>query len=288
MSLLTLAAGDMRAELAPALGGALTALTWRGHDLLRRAGAEDVRGRRILAMACFPMAPWVNRIAGAGFSWRGRRVRLKRPLRAFRPPIHGQAWVRPWRVAALEEGRAELTLEAGGDDWPWRYGLRETITLAPDHAAITLRLENRAQAAMPAAIGLHPYFPITQSTRIAFTAPRWWRPAGELPQRLEAPPGPFRYALARAPKGLIDACYVDWGGAATIRQAQVTVEMRADGARFLHLYAARGARALCLEPQTAMPNAPHHRAAGAACGLATLAPGRTLSLTLSLRPAEAC
>ena len=284
MTLIDLEAGDMRATVAPALGGSLTALSWRGHEVLRSAKGEDLACRRMLAMACFPMAPWVNRIAGGRFQFGGRRVRPRRPLRAFQLPIHGQAWMRAWRVSAQEADRVELSLLAGGDDWPWRYRLSQIIALTPDYARITLQLRNEAPSAMPSAIGLHPYFPITQSTRIAFRAPRWWRRSGELPQARSAPPGPVRFPIPRAPKGLIDTCYLDWDGAATVHQSGLRVRLSADGARFLHLYAARGARALCLEPQTAMPDAVHHLHAGRDCGLVALAPGRTLSLTLTLRP----
>ncbi len=72
--LVTLTAGCLTLELSPAIGGSITALRWKGELPIMRAcsSGED----NVLEAASFPLVPFVNRIRGGGFDFRGREVRL--------------------------------------------------------------------------------------------------------------------------------------------------------------------------------------------------------------------
>ena len=106
-----------RLTLAPQLGGAIRAFEWRGRDILRPAAAtaDDP-----FEMACFPMVPYVNRIAHGRFEFGGRAVQLERNWTADPHPIHGQAWRRPW-----SRRRAAPTR------WRGTSGLRAALRRAP-------------------------------------------------------------------------------------------------------------------------------------------------------------
>jgi len=64
-----LTAGDWICELRPGLGGAITSLGLGGGPVLR---PTPETASAILETACFPLVPYANRIADAGFQFQGR------------------------------------------------------------------------------------------------------------------------------------------------------------------------------------------------------------------------
>ena len=48
--------------------------------------------------ASFPLVPYVNRIRGGRFTFRGREVRLAPNMAGDPSPLHGQGWLSPWQV----------------------------------------------------------------------------------------------------------------------------------------------------------------------------------------------
>ena len=81
----SLSAGPLRLELNPSIGGAISAFEWSdgnlAHELLRKCNSPL---EKVLDAACFPLVPYVNRIRGGRFTFRGRevaRVERKRPER---------------------------------------------------------------------------------------------------------------------------------------------------------------------------------------------------------------
>ena len=70
---------------------------------------------KVLDAACFPLVPYVNRIRGGSFTFRGRTVRLEPNMAGDPSPLHGQGWLNPWDRRA--PGRNER-----GPDLPPRGG----------------------------------------------------------------------------------------------------------------------------------------------------------------------
>src|SRR3984957_9975826 len=88
--------GATRVTLDPGRGGTIRELNWHGHDVLRPTPANA--GDDPLDTACFPMVPFVNRIAYGRFEFGGRTVQLERNWSEDPHPLHGQGWRKPWTV----------------------------------------------------------------------------------------------------------------------------------------------------------------------------------------------
>ena len=56
----------------------------------------------VLEASSFPLVPYVNRIRGGRFTFRGREVRLAPNMAGDPSPLHGQGWLDPWQVEEAE------------------------------------------------------------------------------------------------------------------------------------------------------------------------------------------
>lgn len=268
-------------EFAPAVGGALSRLTWRGRDILRPI---PMASHDVLEAGCFPMVPFANRIANARFSFRGREVALPAMPRFAPHTLHGDGWQRPWTV--VESGAAlELAFVHEADAWPWRYESRQILEFVGERVRLSLSLTNRSDTDMPAGLGLHPYFPTRPDTWLTLDAPSAWALAEDCaPTRLlsasEVFDGSEGARLADGPA--LDHCYAGWRGAASLSDGHRRVSVRASAnADHVHVFAPPGAGYCCIEPVTHRPDA-LNAPARERSGLAVLAPGETLSMWMEI------
>jgi aldose 1-epimerase len=245
----------LRLTLAPQLGGSIRELKWRGADVLRPApaGASDDP----FQMACFPMVPFVNRIARGCFEFNGQTVRLRPNWSADPHPLHGQGWRAPWNVAAASAAAATLSFEGGGDDWPWRYRCEQRFELASGALSVELSIQNMSSGPMPAMLGLHPYFPDAAHAQLFARLPRVWRTDGNaLPVEEIATPCEWRFDPPRALRTVsLDHCLSGWDGTARLSWPDRLLTLRAAHCSHLHLYAPAGRDFFCIEPQSAAPGA---------------------------------
>ncbi len=76
-SIVELNAGNLRLTLSPSIGGSISAFEWIGgaarRPILRKC---HTRLEKVLDAACFPLVPFVNRIRGGQFTFRGREVSI--------------------------------------------------------------------------------------------------------------------------------------------------------------------------------------------------------------------
>jgi aldose 1-epimerase len=91
MSEVTLSAGPLRLQLSPSIGGAISAFEWTGEGgaerpILRKCNSPL---EKVLDACSFPLVPYVNRIRGGRFSFRGREVRLEANMPGDPSPLHG-------------------------------------------------------------------------------------------------------------------------------------------------------------------------------------------------------
>ena len=244
-----------RLSLAPGHGGAVHEFKWRGRDVLRptpRGLGDDP-----LDTACFPMVPYVNRVAQGRFEFAGREVRLERNWDKDPHPLHGQGWRGSWDVVTHSDTRALLRFEGGADEWPWRYRSEQQFELEPDGLSIELMVENLSESPMPAMLGLHPYFPDAEHARLEVSLPRvWLADSGALPVE-EVPTSPeWSFHSNRAVSEVaLDHGFVGWSGAAVLRWPDRTVTLTAPECRFLHVYTPKNRGFFCVEPQNAAPGA---------------------------------
>ena len=271
--------GDADATLVLDLqhGGAVREYRWRGHPVLRPAVSGSVSDP--FQLASFPLVPYVNRIAGGRFE-AGTAVTLAPNWSADPHPLHGKGWRSPWVLEDSTGSAAILRFEGGGDEWPWRYRARQRFELKPDGLSLRLSVENLSDSPMPAALGLHPYFPraadahlTTRTTRVWMTDPAAL-PVAEVPV-----PRDWSFDAGRAVAAVpLDHCFTGWSGGARLRWPGFSVTLQASGCGFLHVYVPQGGDFFCLEPQTVATGA-FNRAPGE---VPRVAPGAELALTLDL------
>lgn len=282
---LILRQAGLRLALAPDLGGSVLSFTRLDQDLLRPTpcGATDV-----LQTACFPLAPYANRIAHGRFTFGGRTAQLAPNMAGQVHPLHGDGWRGAWRVEALDGASATLAFDPKDSAWPWLYSARQTIRLTPRGLVLDLEVTNRDTAPGPFGIGFHPYFPNAATARLtAATAGAWMTDADLLPTRWAAG-APFADwsagAAVRGPR-LVDHCHTGWTGDARIDPGGEGAALRLTASPelcCLHIYAPPGEDVFCVEPVSHVPNAVNAPDAAAA-GMRILAPGESLRGWMRLR-----
>lgn len=239
----------------PTRGGAIREFTWRGFDVLRPTPADA--GDDPLDVACFPMVPYVNRVAGGRFDFRGQTVQLEPNWRGDPHPLHGQGWRASWDVVSASNTTAILRFEGGGNEWPWRYRSEQCFELGPDSLWVELSVENLSDTPMPAMLGLHPYFADAAHARLQADLPRiWLTDAAAIPLEEAQTPLRCRFEDSRAMAEVeLDHCFSGWSGVASLRWPDRVVTIRAAQCNYLHIYAPAGKDFFCVEPQTAPPGA---------------------------------
>lgn len=231
-------------------GGRVSSLRIDGRELL--LGVEAAAGRSI-GWGCFVMAPWPGRLAGGQFRWRGRRVQVPRTLGP--DAIHGLVYDRAWQVEEAGGREATLSIELGPAGWPFAGRVRERIAL--DERSIVLEASIEADEPMPVAIGWHPWFlrrganPQVEVDAASTLALREMIPTGvrqAVRGRTDLREGP---ALGRR---RLDDVYVDARSPATIRWPDLELRIEFEPP-LTTVVVHTPTQAICVEPQTAWPNA---------------------------------
>ncbi|MFC4426364.1 aldose 1-epimerase [Deinococcus navajonensis] len=149
----------MSLDLLPALGASVLNLrATSGRPVLREVDPAKVRSSS--DCASFILLPFSNRVRDARFEFAGRAVQLRVTTKDGLTQ-HGDVRNRPWRVR--EQGSAHLICDfdsrAFADmNWPWAFTASVEYRLHGPHLDTSLTLTNVDTAAMPAGLGLHPYF----------------------------------------------------------------------------------------------------------------------------------
>jgi aldose 1-epimerase len=283
----SLAAGNFRLELSPCVGGAISAFEaivagapWR---ILRKC---NNRLENVLDAACFPLVPYVNRIRGGHFVFRGRAVRLTPNMAGDPSPLHGHGWLRAWRIDRAGAAEARLSFHHERGEWPWAYDAAQHFALDEQGLSATLTCRNASAEPMPCGLGFHPYFECGEETRIDTQVERAWTvDADVLP--VDEVPATGRYGLndrAVCGQGL-DNGFGGWGGAATFRDPAwpYRLRMSSPNAAFFQLYSPSQGGIFVAEPVTqanAALNAPEEQ--WPRLGLRVLEPGEEMRLDMRL------
>jgi aldose 1-epimerase len=288
--ILRLEAGLISLELAPEAGGSIAAFRRRSLPLMREMPGEAVAARDARAAASYPLVPYSNRIAGGRFAFGGEDHALALNFGDHPHSIHGNGWQRAWTVESAAADAATLTLEHdpardGAGGWPFAYRAEQAFTLDGRGLGLTIAIENRDARPFPAALGLHPFFPVRAGGTLRFSAQRVWLNGPDmLPTAETAVPRHWSFAAARSPRGAgLDNCFSGWSGAAELRwEAEgVGLRMTADPL-FGHLvvYTPASGETVAVEPVSAMNDAVNRMAAAPGHGLRVLAPGERLAGTV--------
>ena len=285
MTVLSLEAGHLAVDLAPAAGGAILRFAIDGpdgtFDLLRPADAATQATGPGSGNACYPLAPFSNRIANGLIEVDGEQIVLKSNWPGQRHPMHGDGWAHPWTVERRDSRSAVLTYRHDGrEGWPFRYRARQTFRLDHGGLSVSMSVENLEGRSVPAGIGLHPFFPRADDTELACRLAGVWRADAEvLPVERIAVPPEWDFAAARPVEGLaLDNCFDGWDGVATIRWPRRGLGLTLAATqpfRHLVIYVPRGQPYFCVEPVS-------H--ANGAVAQSLLPAGAVLAGEIALRP----
>lgn len=246
-SLVELAAGPARVTIDARAGGRLASLSVAGLELL--VGGEGApRLADGVDWGCYPMAPWVGRIRRGRFSFDGRDYRLKASPGPH--PLHGTVLRRPWEVEHASERVCALRTELG-PEWPFAGWATQLIELEANRLALTLEVHTQATR-MPASCGWHPWWRRDLSSggalELEFSA------GCRLEHDRELLPTGARLPVGDRPAPGWDDCFSDLEGPAVLRWPGALELTMTSDCPYLVVYD-QPAHAVCVEPQTAPPDA---------------------------------
>ncbi|WP_232823560.1 aldose 1-epimerase [Dyella sp. C9] len=249
--LLRIGHGELSVDIAPAAGGRVAQIHYRGQPWL--VGHEH--SAAMISWGSYPMAPWAGRIRHGRFHFEGAAWQL--PVNLGAHAIHGVAFALPWWVEEYSATHAVLSL-ALPEDTRWPFGGVVRQRLAVVDACLRMELSVTAgQQAMPATLGWHPWF--LKPDRMLFA------PSACYPRDDE---GMATLPLAVPPPSPWDDCFIH-AQPIVLERAGQRLQLRSDCDHWV-VYDQPG-HATCVEPQTGPPDACN-------LGLGTrLAPGESLS-----------
>lgn len=284
---LHLSAGALRLQLSPSLGGGISAFEYqhqgRRTSLLRKCNSPP---ENVLELGNFPLVPYVNRIRGGRFTFRGREVRIQPNMPGDVSPLHGQGWLAPWTVETVEPSRAVLGFRHEAGEWPWNYEARQSFALDPQGLSLRLACRNLSSEPMPCGLGQHPYFPCGPATRLDTDVKHVWT-IDENVLPVAKVPAAGRFDLKdRAVCGQdLDHGFGGWGGSVRMSDPEWPCDlvMSSPDTRFFQLYSPAGGGIFVAEPVShanAALNAPEEE--WAELGMQVLEPGQEISLDMRL------
>jgi aldose 1-epimerase len=286
-TIVNLSAGHLRLELSPSVGGAISAFEWNDGDRARPILRDcNTRLENVLEACSFPLVPFVNRIRGGRFTFRGREVVLWPNMAGDPSPLHGQGWLNAWQVERSDSVSAVLTYRHEAGEWPWAYEARQEFALGESGLSLRLSCRNTSDEPMPCGLGQHPYFPCGPETRIDTQVTDVWTiDEHVLPVERIAAEG--RYDLSNrlvCGQGL-DHGFGGWGGKAHMTDPAwpYALKLSSATAKFFQLYSPETGGIFVAEPVShanAALNAPEEQWDG--LGMAVLDPGEAMALDMRL------
>ena len=291
-NMLSLRTGDASLVLAPEIGGSILGWTLAGQPILHRTPAEALIAGNGRGMACFPLVPYSNRIAGGKFSLYGSTHDLALNFGDHPHSIHGIGWQTPWQVdeAGPRAARLSLTHHAEGAVaalWPFAFHATQSFHLTEDVLHVAMELENLAPLPAPAGLGLHPFFPATHHPILHFAADAVWTNGPDMLPAVEiaVPPEWDHHAGRAVGSAALDNCFSAWRGRADIAWAPpgpvLSIEAT-DLFRHLVVFTPPGADFFCVEPVSHRNNALNHLDIDDT-GMHILEPGQSLQGEIRFR-----
>ena len=257
-TLIELSSGRLTATLNPAGGGTVASFQvdrrGRVDDLLRRAGAEAVESGDPLGASCFPLVPFFGFVRSGHIPIAGN----ERPMAANHAsesfPIHGDGWLAPWEVTDAEGDRTTLAyVHDGARGTPYPYRATLGFALSETGLSVEVAVRNTGPEAVPAGLGLHPYFPKTADVELRVRATGAW-PEPPDPEPMGARPVPPEWDLSagrRLGDLELDHCFGGWDGRATVTwpDRRLALDLAADPPLGIFcVWSPRGEDFFCAEP----------------------------------------
>ena len=297
MDPITLRSGPLGVVLSPLTGGAIARFwsetTGPAMELLRPAPTWRSRGA---IRGRWGASRWSHGRIGSAtgrFAFGPRRSSLPPSHPQDRHAIHGHGFQTSWNVVSADPAGAVLEYLHAPGAWPWAYRAVQRISVTPTSLELELTLSNESDAAMPAGLGWHPYFPRTAATTLTARVTGLWQTDAEvLPVACVAPPpdrDPGR-GLARGSGRARQRLRRLGRPGRRSRGPSGGVRLRL-GTRgplgTLVVYTPPGESFFCAEPVSHITDAFNLAATGRAdTGMLTLAPGESVRASAHLDPGD--
>jgi len=290
---LVIQSSDLRAEIAPSLGGGLARFEMiKGEAALPvfrpwpKAGTNDPN-----QLASYVLLPWSNRISSGGFDFEGRFHALEPNFPGEPCPLHGNGWTSEWRLIEHFDDKTTLALTSDGPG-PFRY--EASLAYEMELGCMTMRLsvKNRAELTLPFGLGFHPWLPRTERTQLYAPVQKvWLEDARHLPTECisieDSPEWDFSRSR-RLPQGWINNGFVGWSSKAEIiwpeRGLVLTIEASRELSTYLVYSPGATADFFCFEPVSHSVDAHNLPGGPAANGLKVLAPGESFEAACRFMP----
>jgi aldose 1-epimerase len=274
-----LANDSIEVEVLPAVGARLHRLRAFGCDLLRTPADPAEHVRDPFFWGAYHMAPWGNRIAATPTRVGAALVNLPSNF-GDGTAIHGQVYSRPWRAV----GDGSFAIDAGGDDWPWRYSVNVRVALAEMALSVEQTLVNTSPTDMPAGLGLHPWF--RRPLELAIDADEVIPSNSDPDATAQAVEGGFDLRHRAAPASGLDATWTAiHQPAAELRWPtfNIAATMRTATSRTYIVAATPDSiDAVAVEPQTHAPGGLRRMIEGRPGALTLLPPQGSLTLSIQI------
>lgn len=216
----------------PDQGGRIASLEVFGHELLVTGSDDPVR------WGSYPMVPFAGRVDSGHFTFLGTDHQL--PLNDPPHALHGYGFISPWEQTCANE----LCLQFAH---PWPFGGVAIQRFDLTNSTLTITMEVTATEAQPLILGWHPWFRREIDGHLAelefradwmFDLDDRQIPTGQL---LPPPPGPW------------DNCFTGIRSAPVLRWGDLSLTLHSSTDYWV-VYD-KPEHALCVEPQTGVPNA---------------------------------
>lgn len=293
--MLQLEAGNLRATVYPEAGGIIAGLDWRGpdgrlHKLLHAPDGAVPSTAAPNMMGSWVMAPFANRAFDGVVDDGTTRFTVPDNNPRGGGNIHGFGWQSAWGILGHTAGHTVLEHRRSAGPDPYRYRVRQEISLDDAGMTIALAITNEADQGLPYGIGHHPWFPCAPDTRLGMTASgalifgEAFRATGSepLPEG-----GPYADNPVFATGRETAWSFLGWNGTARIETPSTGLAITLTASESLRcpvVWAPAGADFLCVEPQSHAIGSPSEKAAREAAPLRRLQPGETLEGWLRIVP----
>jgi aldose 1-epimerase len=284
---ISLSSGVLKVTVSPSIGGSICGFDWiegGGRVAVLRKSNSEVEN--VLAAASFPLVPYVNRIRGGHFMFRGRHITLAPNMTGDVSPLHGQGWLSPWQVEQAGASEAILSFHHQAGEWPWEYRAEQHFSLDARGLSLRLSCRNLSDEPMPCGLGQHPYFNCGPESRIDTEVTDVWTIDEDvLPVEKVAAAGRFDLADRPVCGQDLDHGFGGWSGKARMTDPDwpFDLELSSPDGRFFQLYSPATGGIFVAEPVThanAALNAPEQQ--WAELGMRVLGPGEDMSLDMRL------
>lgn len=146
--------------LSPEHGGAISACTYDGLDILRPTPPNWLLKPLMFETGYFPLVPYSNRIGFGKFKFDNKKIEIAPNYPGEPHPLHGFAWQEKWDVATSTNNYLALTMQFKAREgvWPWSIELIHTFRVQGNRLKFFLSAKNVDSSPMPIGLGFHPYF----------------------------------------------------------------------------------------------------------------------------------